>query len=841
MITIYILTQAYDSQIKNETRKVSVSIQQTVNSFMKGAYNLSYELSLNRNTLHAPANGPNAGISPILAYSAERNDFLELLYVTNTMRDSLTHNYGFQVSRSEGTLGDRSNRWWFLQITKTMQPFVARSYISVTTDMPCTSVFIPMYNDHGEMTHIFGADISLAYMQELVNKFANPGGGMFSFIIDGEGVVIAHPDDKYLETLTNYKTLVRTSAVMDASGKALRGSDGNIITEDEEFYISDGFKSVITTVMNGNRGLELVNYKDVIYYMSYEPITLPGFSDSWSVLTLQDRDAAMRVISQLFIQVTLIIIVVLIVFIILIFRFQEKLAAESSTLQMMFDSIPDLLFCKDLDLNYSRCNKSLLNYFNINDKNDLVGKNDESGLGMPEVMADEFRSMDRKVIQENKVHKYEEYVTAHDGTVRLFETNKIPLSLNSKLVGILGISRDITERKSMEEAAKKANKAKSAFLSTMSHEIRSPINAISGMTTIGKLSASTEKKDYAFDKIEAASKHLLGIINDVLDMSKIEADKLELSPVSFEFGKMIQTVIDISNYHVVKRRQNFCVNTDENIPAVLIGDDQRLSQVITNLLFNAFKFTPEEGSIQLDSQLIKEEDGNCLLQFCVSDNGIGITEEQKERLFWSFEQADASTSRKYGGTGLGLPISKRIVELMDGKIWVESEPGNGSKFIFTVMLKRGEKNEADNDTKTAFVHNGSADDLSAYTILLAEDIEINREIILEFLKPTNLNIDCAENGEAAVRLFSESPDKYNMIFMDIQMPEMDGYNATRAIRSIEAKLAESGIRKQIPIIAMTANVFREDIEKCLEAGMNGHVGKPVDFSEVIYHLRQHLH
>jgi len=847
LITIYMLTQAYDKQIREETHNVSLSIQQTVHSFINGAYNLCYELSLNPNTMIAPASGYNAGVSPILANSTRRNSFLELIYVTNAGN-------GWQVSRSDGTLGDRSSRWWFLQIMETRQPFVSRSYISITTGLPCTAVFIPMYNnenDTNDMTHVFGADISLIYMQELVNKFSNPESGMFSFIIDGEGVVIAHPDNKYIETLTNFKTLIRTSTVMDLSGNALRSADGNVITEDEEFNISDGFKSAIASVMNGKDGFDIVDYNDTTYYMSYEPISLPGFSDSWSVVTLQDRDVAMSVVSRLFVQVTLIIILVLLIFVFLFFRFQKRLAAESSMLQTMIDSIPDLIFCKDLNFNYSRCNKSLLEYFNIKDENDLVAKNDESGLGTSEKTANEYRIMDHKIIKKNKVFKYEENITSYDGKVRLFETNKIPLLLNGKSVGIMGIARDITERKLMEEAAQKASKAKSAFLSTMSHEIRSPINAINGMTAIGKLSKETEKKDYAFDKIEAASKHLLGIINDVLDMSKIEADKLELSPVSFEFRKMIQTIADISNFHVTQRRQNLHIKTDEDIPNTLIGDDQRLSQVITNLLFNAFKFTPEEGSIYLDSQLVKIENNNCYLSISVTDTGIGIKEQQKERLFWSFEQADASTSRKYGGTGLGLPISKRIVELMDGDIWVESEIGKGSKFTFTVRLEQGEKNETDRETGNGIENNSGTngeflDDFSAYTILLAEDIEINREIVLEFLKSTKINIDCAENGAMAVRLFSKSPDKYDIIFMDLQMPEMDGLEATRKIREIENMFSSMSLasdenrRKQIPIIAMTANVFKEDIEKCLAAGMNGHVGKPVDFNDVINYMRQYL-
>ena len=543
---------------------------------------------------------------------------------------------------------------------------------------------------------------------------------------------------------------------------------------------------------------------------------------------------------------------------------------------------------------------------------------------------------------------------------------------NRNLVRVVGTLVDITETKNIildserqRIQAEAANKAKSNFLSTMSHEIRTPMNAIIGMTAIGKLSNDVQKKNDALTKIDGASKHLLGIINDVLDMSKIEADKFELLPESFDFEKMLQKIADVINLRVDERRQKFFVHIDKNMPHALIGDDQRLAQVITNLLSNAVKFTPEEGSIRLDCRLLSEENGICRIEISIEDTGIGITDEQKVRLFRSFEQAEATTTRKYGGTGLGLAITKRIVELMDGEIWVESEPGKGSKFIFTFLMKRcvdvkrhlldenvnwenirifvvddepeirefftvvaenlkisctvatsGEDAarmlEIDDNYNIYFVdwklpgmngielarqihskvsHNtivtifssidwgaiedearaagvdiflpkplfpsmivdvintcmnsktaagaddetGYADDFSGYSILLADDVEINREIVLSLLEPTGLAVDCAENGLQALKMFEDLPDKYDMIFMDIQMPEMDGYEATRRIRALGAPQA-----KVVPIIAMTANVFREDIEKSMDAGMNGHIGKPIDFDDVLKELRKYL-
>ncbi|MCL2426358.1 MAG: ATP-binding protein [Oscillospiraceae bacterium] len=415
---------------------------------------------------------------------------------------------------------------------------------------------------------------------------------------------------------------------------------------------------------------------------------------------------------------------------------------------------------------------------------------------------------------------------------------------NGNKTGYIIMSDDITEIELARIKAEKASEAKGNFLSNMSHEIRTPLNAIIGMTSIGYTSDDVEKKDYSFKRITEASKHLLGIVNDVLDMSKIGANKYNLFIAPFNVEDMLRRVVDVISFRIEEKRQKLTVQVDPDIPNTLIGDDQRIAQVIANLLSNAVKFTGEEGVIHVEMMLKEKNENDCVIFTTISDTGIGISREQQKRLFTSFEQAESSTSRKYGGTGLGLAICKGLVQLMDGDIWVESELGEGSTISFTMRLGYDNKNQDETLTSGASmdgmgiltVGDEPGVNFESNTILLVEDIDINREIVTTLLEPTNLNIECAENGIEAVKLFLSNPGKYDLIFMDIQMPEMDGFEATKRIRASGADGAGD-----VPIIAMTANAFKEDIDKCMESGMNGHIGKPVSLDEVINTLKKYLH
>jgi CheY-like chemotaxis protein len=350
-----------------------------------------------------------------------------------------------------------------------------------------------------------------------------------------------------------------------------------------------------------------------------------------------------------------------------------------------------------------------------------------------------------------------------------------------------------------------------------------------------------ERKDYAFDRIETASRHLLAVINDVLDMSRIEAGKLELVNEPFGLENTFQRVFNVVSFRLEEKRQRYTTGLDPHIPRLLLGDEQRLVQVLTNLLSNAVKFTPEGKDIRMEAHLVGREDDVVSVRFEVCDEGIGISREQQERLFQSFEQAETSTTRRYGGSGLGLAISKHIVEMMGGCIWVESDLGKGARFCFTVGLAEGKDTEAVAVEIERMKGEGkdAVPDYRGKRLLLAEDVEINQEIVTAMLEPTGITIHCAATGDEALRMFEASVSAesfaYDLIFMDVHMPVMDGYEVTRLIRGLPYPEAST-----VPIIAMTANVFQDDIDKCLKSGMNAHLGKPLAYREMMAAVRRYL-
>ncbi|MEA3383851.1 MAG: transporter substrate-binding domain-containing protein, partial [Campylobacterota bacterium] len=374
-----------------------------------------------------------------------------------------------------------------------------------------------------------------------------------------------------------------------------------------------------------------------------------------------------------------------------------------------------------------------------------------------------------------------------------------------------------------KQKAEEATKAKSEFLANMSHEIRTPMNGIIGMSYLALQTSLDDKQKDHIQKIDNSAKSLLSILNDILDFSKIEAGKLTIENIDFNLPKVIQQLSDLFAFKVKEKNLKYIVNYSKDCATNFNGDSLRLSQVLTNLIGNAIKFT-NNGSVSINIKKIS----NNRCSFEIEDTGIGLTKEQQLNLFKSFSQADGSITRKYGGSGLGLIISKQLIELMNGEIKIESEYNIGSRFIFEIDLKQidneiVDKNKEIKQTKNTDNITKSINSLDGSKILLVEDNIINQEIVVGLLGNSGIDMEIAPNGKIAVDMFTNPNKQYELILMDLQMPIMDGIEATKIIREID---------KVIPIIALTANAMKEDIEKTQKVGMQEHLNKPIDVKKL---------
>ncbi len=503
---------------------------------------------------------------------------------------------------------------------------------------------------------------------------------------------------------------------------------------------------------------------------------------------------------------------------------QEQLAHSEIRYRNLFENSNDAIYVSSTNGEFVQINQAAL---------DLFGYNREEMIGMTALKL-YANSEDRKRFQtvmaeQGSVSNYEvKLIRKDETTLDCILSTTIRRNSKNQIIGYQGIIRDITELKRNEELttakelAERSASLKQRFLANMSHEIRTPMNAVIGMSNL--LESDTDDFTPTQQKylrgIRNASEHLLVIINDILDFSKIEAGKLEIENVPFSLHEVLQNVSHTFKYKAEEKNIKLMLHTEENLPDMLLGDPTRLMQILLNLVSNAIKFT-DKGSVEIEVGVLQEGKASVDLVFSVLDTGCGIPEGRLETVFDSFSQISRDTTRRFGGTGLGLTITKKLIEMQGGTLSVRSKIGEGSVFSFVLKYP---KSEQEREAVKSFSNAAFEDTvLPNLTILLVEDNELNQVVAEDTIKKWNENIivDICENGQVAVDTLGQHPNRYDMVLMDVQMPKMNGLEATKYIRK-ELHLVN------LPILAMTAYATTGEAERTIMAGMNDYISKPFD-------------
>lgn len=518
----------------------------------------------------------------------------------------------------------------------------------------------------------------------------------------------------------------------------------------------------------------------------------------------------------------------------------EEQNKQHELLKNLINTIPARIFWKDRDSRYIGCNPLFLQDASIEYEEDIIGKTDYDMVWKEQ--AEAYRADDAEVMdaKEGKYYIIEPQ-TQKDGRTLWLNTSKVPLvDPLGNVYGILGVYIDITQQKELEAKLREAKKHaeqtsqfKSEFLANMSHEIRTPMNAIMGFIENLKKGETDPQRTEKFNLITTTSHTLLQVINDILDLSKIESGKLELSMIPVNVETLFTQSCRIFDEQLESKNIRLETDIDEHLPGCILCDDVRFSQILFNLLSNALKFTPDGGNIQISLHYDPEPQH---LHVSIQDDGEGIAQEQLSKIFESFTQADTSTTCKFGGTGLGLSISARLIDKMGGELKVKSTLGQGSTFYFALPVQLCDEALL-NVTKHIASQEDNSTDKSQRTshgkVLIVEDNKTNQLLLGMILDDVGLAYDLAQDGLEAVSMFKVN--HYDLILMDENMPRMNGITATREIRIMEAKTGE-----HIPIIAVTANALSEDKEKFLNAGMDDYIAKPYSETDITDLLQRYL-
>jgi PAS domain S-box-containing protein len=513
------------------------------------------------------------------------------------------------------------------------------------------------------------------------------------------------------------------------------------------------------------------------------------------------------------------------------------LKTRAEELSILLSTIPALVYFKDINLRYILVNKAFERFVNL----PFYGIQDKRVEELiPDYKTKDYAEMERKVIKLGlPLYNIEEVINFEDREVWL-TTNLAPYRDNEgEIIGLVGISWDITFRKRYEqeleaakEQAEEGTRAKSEFLANMSHEIRTPMNGIIGMAEILKQASLGDQEKENLDILISSTRSLLSLVNDILDISKIEAGKIELEMEDFEIRQILKDIENIMFIKAEEKALDYKTFIDPKVPEVLKGDPLRLKQIILNLVNNAVKFTAK-GHVHIYVEAIEDDAKQIILRVKVVDSGIGISESGKKNLFQLFSQVDTSTTKNYGGTGLGLSIAKRLVILMEGEIGIGKSNGKGATFWFTAPLLKSDSTPVIS-AKISPDKDYSDIPPKMLNILLAEDNEINQKIIEFSLTNSGYQVDIAQNGQIAIDMYHKNT--YDLILMDVQMPVLDGYEATAHIREMESIVLKNA--RPTPIIALTANAMKGDREKCLDAGMDEYLSKPFTPNDLISIIRK---